>query len=452
MKKLLVVLLSLGLIVAFGATASAADVKFTGMYYVLGAYENNNTVQADNLGPSAAYFRQQFRMKTEFVVAQGLSLTTQFDALEKNWGNTNWRRGAVVGEDTTSSRPSLGVAGANVEQSLEFEQVYMTFMTGIGQFQIGYQPADTWGTQFLDNGISRPRAMFLSKVGPVTFMAVYEKWYETVNNSVVAATIGKVDADNDTYALAGIYKQGPMEAGLLYKYFVFNAGRVTGGATKATLLSPYMKATFGPVYVESELAYAFGKTFASELPGVSDNDLTNWAGYIRADLSLGPAKIGALFAYTGGDDYEVNKTKVYLGGYSWNPALILLNNDLNNYRGASVTSHGPITASTNRPTNTKKNTVWYGINGSYKATPKLDVTAALTMASVAEKKLAAGVEAVSDKLGTEFDVTATYKLYDNLSYMVGAGYLWTGDYFKLNNAAAKVENDYLLINKLTLNF
>ncbi len=62
------------------------------------------------------------------------------------------------------------------------------------------------------------------------------------------------------------------------------------------------------------------------------------------------------------------------------------------------------------------------------------------------------IDAVSDKLGTEFDVTATYKLYDNLSYMVGAGYLWTGDYFKGANANAKVDNDYMLMNKLTLSF
>ena len=45
MKKLLVVLLSLGLIAAFGMTASAADVKFAGQYYVVGVYENNRTLQ-----------------------------------------------------------------------------------------------------------------------------------------------------------------------------------------------------------------------------------------------------------------------------------------------------------------------------------------------------------------------------------------------------------------------
>jgi hypothetical protein len=42
MKKFLVVLLSLGLIVAFSATASAQPtVKFGGSYYLVGVYESN---------------------------------------------------------------------------------------------------------------------------------------------------------------------------------------------------------------------------------------------------------------------------------------------------------------------------------------------------------------------------------------------------------------------------
>jgi len=49
------------------------------------------------------------------------------------------------------------------------------------------------------------------------------------------------------------------------------------------------------------------------------------------------------------------------------------------------------------------------------------------------------------------DVSATYKIYDNLSYMVGAGYLWTGDYFK-GAKNATIGNDYAILNKLTLNF
>ena len=89
----------------------------------------------------------------------------------------------------------------------------------------------------------------------------------------------------------------------------------------------------------------------------------------------------------------------------------------------------------------------FNLYADYKVTPKFSLGAALTYAKADE--VPAGWD--SD-YGTEFDVTATYKLYDNLTYMVGAGYLFTGDYYKGLNGAGKTDNDYILMNKLTLNF
>jgi predicted porin len=95
--------------------------------------------------------------------------------------------------------------------------------------------------------------------------------------------------------------------------------------------------------------------------------------------------------------------------------------------------------------------VLYNIFGDYKVTPKFSVGGALTYAQ--RDKTAAGVD---KKMGTELDFTATYKIYDNLSYMVGAGYLFAGDWYKSVAPAmaptAEVENDYILMNKLTLTF
>jgi hypothetical protein len=54
--------------------------------------------------------------------------------------------------------------------------------------------------------------------------------------------------------------------------------------------------------------------------------------------------------------------------------------------------------------------------------------------------------------GTELDLYATYKFYDNLSYTVAFGYLWAGDYWKGTNANAAVGDDWLLMHKLTLTF
>jgi hypothetical protein len=54
--------------------------------------------------------------------------------------------------------------------------------------------------------------------------------------------------------------------------------------------------------------------------------------------------------------------------------------------------------------------------------------------------------------GTEVDLVATYKITNNLSYLLGFGYLFTGDYFKGYDPDASVRDNYILVNKLTLTF
>jgi len=60
-----------------------------------------------------------------------------------------------------------------------------------------------------------------------------------------------------------------------------------------------------------------------------------------------------------------------------------------------------------------------------KPTDSWDIMASFTYANADKKPL----NYVSDQYGYELDVTATYKITNNLTYMLGAGYLWTGDYF-----------------------
>ena len=85
MKKFWIVLLALGLVAGFAMSASAADVKFSGSYYVYGIYVDNPAMVKDGKVPQA-YYHQRLRVQTEFKVAEGLALVTRFDALEKPWG------------------------------------------------------------------------------------------------------------------------------------------------------------------------------------------------------------------------------------------------------------------------------------------------------------------------------------------------------------------------------
>ncbi|MCE5262733.1 MAG: alginate export family protein [Deltaproteobacteria bacterium] len=475
MKKFLVVLLSLGLLVAFGATASAADVKFGGSYYVVGVYENNPLLSPDEIGQSRysrAFFYQRIRLQPVFQIAEGLTFTARMDAMEKQWGNTNWKGGT---DDLTSSRRNQGALAQSqkIQESLEFERGYVTFMTRIGMFQVGYQNVDDWGTDYSDFSNSRPRFAYITKAGPVEIAFTYEKLFENDTAGVPAANTHATDRDYDTYAISGTYKGKGLEAGLLYKYYVNNSGAEGAAATagvKQTVsqIAPYAKATFGPVYLEGELQYWFGKgKFEQPAAGFGvvalpqDVDISAWGAYIKGRFNFGPAYAGALFSYASGDDLkDADKSKMKPGGAGTNfaPALIMMNDALNTWENGTGVA-APVSG---RVTTEKDNTLIYNIFAGVNPTPKLNIEAALTYATVDKKALAraAGgvvLEAGSDKIGTEFDIKATYKIYDNLSYMVGAGYLWAGDYFKSSVVGGAVverniDNDYILLNQLTLAF
>jgi hypothetical protein len=274
----------------------------------------------------------------------------------------------------------------------------------------------------------------------VTLLALYEKAFEADTSTGFA---GKADADATYAAVAGIYGFPGGSAGLLYYYIGSNAGRPAGGRFLWNVLAPYVKAQFGPVYLESEVMYTWGKSFESELPAVKDVDKSGWNAYLKVQTNLGPATIGAQVGWNAGAGNDPTKDKAgYGGGTDWNPALILMNNDYNDWKAGGL----------NTSNSGKQNFLLYQIFGSFNPTPKLTVGGALTVAENDKLQRSGGVDFVSKKLGTELDATATYKLYDNLSYMVGAGYLWTGDAFKGTNSAAVVGNDYMLMNKLTLSF
>jgi hypothetical protein len=92
----------------------------------------------------------------------------------------------------------------------------------------------------------------------------------------------------------------------------------------------------------------------------------------------------------------------------------------------------------------------YQLFAGIKPVPKLNLKVSGTYAKLNRDLTTTSL--VGKDLGYEADVTAAYKIYDNLEYMVGFGYLWAGDAFKNTNAAGIVNNDYLLTHKLTLSF
>lgn len=493
MRKFWIVLIALGLIAAFSMPASAADVKFSGSYYVQGWYSHNNSLldQDDTSTVSgrgaASLFHQRLRVETQFKVAEGLFLTTRFDALERNWGDrrernsnlypyatpataatveTASRRAAhtyTVAPATATTPAVIGDYATQEQANIEFERAYVTANLPFGQLNVGYYQDIQWGTLWLDTITTRPAIGLAVPVGPWTFVA---KWKKNLEGSMNGYNnIGYInDSDADIYDVAVRYAAKSWEAGVLFEYGDSRGNKASDQAAYPSFATtiyaalPYFKATFGPFYLEGEGAYAFGTRMAYDTnvnPAVNaargeDVDWDGWSAYLHAKYDLKPMYFGAMIVYATGDDpttrdVEGGLNSALVAGQAFTPALILWNDPYYTVFGAP----GGRTAATD-PIRLQFMDNCLFVQGyvGVKPTPKWDIALKVSWAKADEKP--AGYE--DDVYGTEVDLVATYKIFDNLSYMVGAAYLFTGDYFKGAVPTTNLENQYMLMHQLTLTF
>jgi hypothetical protein len=286
-------------------------------------------------------------------------------------------------------------------------------------------------------------------------------------SAVSAGTINatRTDRDSDSYRLGGIYnfKDGEAGALLIWNRDATNRGRAADGVYGDSYLSniyvidPYVKAKIGPVALQAEAQYYFGDAAKYEgyVLNATNVSVSALSVFLDATATFGMFNVGGSFAYLSGDDPST-KDKVEGGintaGLDWQPCLILFNTDLN-YWLPAIYGHSDSLA------NGEMSNAWfYQGRVGIKLTSKLDALLSVSYATADKKPNPKNYVTASypnGGYGTEIDLTGTYKINDNLSYMLGAGYLFTGDFFKgYDWTGQKYEtvNDYLLINKLVLTF
>jgi hypothetical protein len=216
MKRLWLVLLSLGLIVAFSTSAMAVDVKFSGEFYAAGVYVDKGEMVKNNIwtsgaeaaNTSTAFYYQRLRLNTTFVVHPGLMLITRADIMERAWGNA--RSAPATGLDTMS-------AGTRAEnENIALDLLYAMYISPIGVFTAGYQIDGAWGTVFGDNSLPTGKVTYLFRGGPVMLGLQTGKNNENSRNAI-NNTIA-VDRDSSFYTAFVRYNWKGGDAGILGKY------------------------------------------------------------------------------------------------------------------------------------------------------------------------------------------------------------------------------------------
>jgi hypothetical protein len=435
----------------------AVDVQVSGSFYAAGMYLDKTNVmkstdKSESDNPSTAFYFQRLRVETDFIVSPGLKLVTRFDAMERIWGGARSAAG-------TPDSQSVGTRAEN--ENIAFDWAYINYDSPIGTFMVGYGPDRFWGTTFGDDisGYSTGQIAYFKPVGDFFFGAII---YKEGDNSKSAVTTGTIttDQDADKYVVFVDYTVNKdIKTGLLACYYRDASGRnfsswyngVLGPNTPAYghmssyYLWPYFKAKFGPVALEGELEYAWG-TITSETIGNSNVNVEDLDIYLAANVNLGMFYFGGQFAYLQGDDPGSSTRSGGItgqnGGMDWNPTLIMFNQDRTYWVGAIPGYDG--TANASAMTN-----AWFfqGKVGAHPI-PALDINTSLSYAQADHKPI--GV--LNSTYGWEFDVTGTYKITNNLSYMLGVGYWFVGDYYKGGNNNNELRDEYMLLNKLILTF
>ena len=488
MKKLLIGFLAVGLVMGFAMTASAQpNIKASGQLFMIGGYADN--MYLTNNANSHSNIANRLRMQFEIQVQEGLKLTTRFDAMERVWGQAQ----AVGGEGSG-------------ERNISWERAYVTFNGLYGVFDVGYKQSRVWGTcAFCDDYDSDAGIQYRYMMGPWTFGLNWDKranWTElkmsgvtnlsgegSQQSSGVRRTLNAYDGsdnDHDVYQIWAIYRWATGQAGLRYELerdaSSGSPTSTTPGAAIQTAvapygnpavtgvgytilfheIAPYVQWISGPFAVEGEFRYVWGSV---DYDGsTTDIDRKGWDLYLMGKYTMGAFYGGLEFAYITGDDPNTaDKNEAgQKGGGGWDPLLMFGNYWFHKHHGA----FGNPTL-LNTGTNATDET-WYTQNEyesnlmmfkpfvGWKVNPQLEIVAQYAWLKANEKPRFGGVptgaQFVSDDYGREFDIYASYKVYNNLTYTVGFGYFWTGDYFKGATASADLDDSFLIMNSLNFTF
>ena len=449
-------------------------------------------------GNSTAFYYQRLRVGTDFIVSPGLKLVTRFDAMERIWGAA--RSGASAGGDSFTASDISSNGSRAESENIAFDVAYIDYVSPIGLFRVGYMPSGTWGSSFGDsefNGTPDPRLVYAIPIGPVAIGASMTKSGER-SKSYIYTTNYQTDRDYEKYAaFVNWDKNKDYQAGLAFEYRRIALNKTAPDAASPLVplysafaqsyaLNPYARAKFGPVTINAEATYAWGQvdwednnatTFS-----VNTIKIENVSAYLDVMADFKMVYGGLTFAYVSGDDPgTTDKLEGGLakGGRDFNPTLIMFNYE-RGYWAGPLAGYGATgntspwinianqvvggTSSALTAENEMINVWLFQGKVGVRPVAGLDINASLTYANAATKPAsintttyAAGPSVMNNALGWELDLTGTYKLTNNLSYMLGAGYLWTGDYFQGDTIQGvsndnDVNNNYILVNKLTLTF
>jgi len=205
MKRTMMIAAVIGMALLIAAPASALETKFSGELRMQGFSHDNVNLEKDS--STASYYRSRFRLKTTFEITENISVTGQFDALDRYWGKS---------DDQVLDPSTLSMKNVDSDDNIDWDTAYATIKTKVGGFLVGRQWNSQWGCFGIGDSTGPvDRILYLLPIENLTFVAYAQKYGEYDEGSDFS------DADNDKYVALARYQGQDIEAGLLTAFYNF---------------------------------------------------------------------------------------------------------------------------------------------------------------------------------------------------------------------------------------
>jgi len=426
LKKTVAIAAVAGALAAISVPAMALENEFHGSYYFGTLFSNyNNGAGGVNFTPTLEnpkmnnYFEQRARIQYIAKASDDLKFVTHFE-IDNQFGKST--------ATTATSNKTNGVGIDADVVNIEVKHAYLDFNIGKNfNTKLGIQGyKDTLKGIFIDADV--PAVVTNTKLGAYTLGLGFTRLKDSLSGTRVG------DLNQDLFMMDNTYAFSKDTKAALSYYFL--ADYTTANARNlAHTLGLSGETKVGPVALSGFVAKQLGN---SRTAAGARGSLHGWAANVAAKAAVGPGAVRTGFLFTSGDKSTTdndNNGWANTGVQSYNESgLIILTRNTANSPGN--------TDQYIRRIITNQAVAFLGYDA--KLTDKLSLDGAVGAAWVPSSAGAPNSNA-SDFMGTELGLTASYKLYNNLTLQAQAGYMILGGFYADSAAGAKdPENPYTM--------
>jgi hypothetical protein len=464
-RNLLAVAVAGALTAAAAVPALALENEFHGTFVTLFDNSDFNGVKSafgfyDPTGPKSAptanFIEQRVRLAYIGKANENVKLVTKFEIDYQTWGNSSYfvkRNGGGA----------LGADGINFETKSAYLDLNLPSCKL--NAKLGMQPFDD-AFKGIFVGADMAGLLLSRNYDKASASAGFFRWdSDSADKSTpfgknardFFVLDGKVDLTKNLKVGAAYYLVNSDNVDILHDNTTgFGGGTPLVEDVIVHMLGVNAAATFGPLTVDGFFAYQFGNDRATVSKAFS-NHISAYAANVGARMKVGKGTARSEFLYVSGEgNVGRNSTsnaffapQSAAGAESgfYNSESVILSRDK-----YAMTNDKAIIYDVN---NKNQGVILGSIGYDQVFSEKLVASANLGFAAVAKDNtskpvnLKIGGANTSNYLGTEVNAEAAYKLFESVTLIARAGYVFLGDYYKDTAVGGTPDNPYdakLIVN------